>query len=40
MSNFRRRIMLAANNAQKSCYGQGFWDNDAEWSNNDAWKNE
>lgn len=25
--------------AIKSCFGAGYWKNDAPWSNNDAWIN-
>lgn len=25
--------------AIKSCFGAGFWKNDAPWSNNEGWKN-
>ena len=24
----------------KSCFGRGYWINDKEWSNKDAWANE
>lgn len=25
--------------AIKSCFGAGYWNNEAPWSNTDAWKN-
>ena len=39
MSNFRRRIILAAASLIRSCFGNGFWDSIACWNNNEGWKN-
>lgn len=38
MSTFRRRLMIAANTI-KSCFGKGFWINEAMWSNSEGWTN-
>lgn len=39
MSSFRRRLLLAASALIHSCFGNGFWDNNACWDNNEGWNN-
>lgn len=39
MSNFRRRLIMAAIAAIRSCFGNGFWNNSAAWSNSEGWVN-
>lgn len=31
--------LLTAWEAIRSCYGNGYWDNDKPWDNDDAWSN-
>lgn len=38
MSKIRRRLFMAGS-SNRSCYGRGYWDNMAKWSNVEGWIN-